>query len=178
MKQIPKFLLAVIFLMTMTLSPFFQCKAMEGPDTVELDALAQLYEPVNFDHVMHVDVAEADCATCHHHTTGTPVKDKNCAKCHANSGATDEVACRECHPAKRFEAEYLKKMAEDNTLFHVGKVGLKAAYHLRCMGCHQEMGAPNGCQDCHTRNDAGDKFFHSGKYAPPEGKEPVGGHHE
>lgn len=147
---------------------------MDSPDEVELDALAQYYEPVQFDHALHVGVA--DCAACHHHTTGTPVLDEKCAKCHANSGPTDMVACRDCHSAKRFEAEYLKAVEADNTIHHDDKIGLKAAYHIRCMNCHEEMGAPNGCQDCHSRNDIGDKLFHSGKYAPV-GKKSTGGSH-
>lgn len=176
MNQILKVSLGIISMMVMGLYPYANCPAMEGPDTVEIDALANLYAPVSFDHVMHVDVAGGNCATCHHHTTGTPVTDPNCIRCHANSGEKDDVACQDCHPIKRFDADYMKKLDQDKTIYHVGKVGLKAAYHLRCMQCHTEMGAPNGCQDCHARNDAGDKIFHAGKYAPPEGKKPAGGH--
>jgi hypothetical protein len=167
-----------MFLLTLFFSPMQPCAAMEGPDMVEIDILAQLYEPVAFDHLMHVDAAEGNCATCHHHTTGTPVEDENCIKCHANSGEADEVACQGCHAAKRFDADYLKKIEEDNTLYHVDRMGLKGAYHTKCMNCHNEMGAPTGCQDCHARTEAGDKVFHAGAYAPPETDQPVhgGGH--
>jgi hypothetical protein len=168
MRQTTKFLMGFMILLALCFSPLPLCKAMEGPEMVEIDSLAQLYEPVIFDHAMHVDVTEGSCATCHHHTTGDTVEDINCVKCHADSGPADEVSCQGCHAAKRFDADYLKKMAEDYTLYHTDKVGLKAAYHLRCMGCHEEMGAGNGCQDCHPRNDAGDKIFHAGSYAPPE----------
>ena len=177
MNKISKYLLGGAVTMLMSLFLFQNSMAIEGPDSVEIDALAQLYEPVAFDHVMHVEVVGDDCAACHHHSTGTPVTDSKCAKCHADSGPTDEVACQECHPVKRFEAEYLKKLDDDNSLYHVGKPGLKGAYHLKCMGCHQEMGAPNGCQDCHARTDAGDKVFHSGNYAPAPGKKSAGGGH-
>lgn len=169
-----KIALGLILTVILSFGSLTDCRAMEGPDSVELDSLAQLYEPVAFDHAMHVEATEQNCATCHHHTTGTPVVDKNCARCHANSGEADQVACQECHPAKRFEAEYLNQLASDNTLYHVGKVGLKAAYHLKCLGCHEEAGAPTGCQDCHKRNDAGDKLFHAGQYAPAPGKKSAG----
>ena len=171
MDHITKLLMGFLFLLTLFLSSLQPCRAMEGPDSVDIDSLSQLFDPVTFDHTMHVDIASS-CATCHHQTTGDPVEDPNCVRCHADSGPADSVACQDCHSAKRFEADYLKKLAEDNTIYHVDKVGLKAAYHLRCMSCHEEMGAPNGCQDCHTRTDAGDKFYHEGKYAPPEDKEP------
>lgn len=153
------------------------CFAMEGPDNLTIDQLAQLYEPVAFDHAMHVEVAEKNCAKCHHHTTGMPPVDESCIKCHKKSGPADEVACQGCHPANRFEADYLKKLDDDKTIYHTGKVGLKAAYHLKCLGCHKEMGAPTGCQDCHPRNDAGDKFFHAGQYAPPAGQAVAPGGH-
>jgi hypothetical protein len=139
----------------------------EGPDTVELGSIAQYYEPVQFDHQMHVGLIESnECAICHHHTLGTPVLDPICLRCHAGSGETDSVACRDCHPAKRFDASYLALLEEDIHLFHVEKPGLQGAFHQSCLECHKENGAPTGCQDCHARTAEGDKFFYSGKYAP------------
>lgn len=139
----------------------------QGPDTVELGSIAQYYEPVQFDHQMHVGLIESnECAICHHHTLGTPVLDPICLRCHAGSGETDSVACRDCHPAKRFDASYLVLLEEDIHLFHAEKPGLQGAFHQSCLECHKENGAPTGCQDCHARTEEGDKFFHSGKYAP------------
>jgi hypothetical protein len=174
MDHITKLLIGFLFLLTLffgQLQPSRAMDAMDAPDTVEIDSLSQLFEPVTFNHAMHLDVADS-CATCHHHTTGTPVKDPNCVRCHANSGPADTVACRDCHAAKRFEADYLNKLDEDNKIYHVDKVGLKAAYHIRCLNCHKEMGAPEGCEDCHARTEAGDQFYHEGKYAPPKDKKP------
>ena len=143
-----------------------QCFA-NGPETVVLESIAQHYEPVSFEHAMHVDLIGDDkCAICHHHTVGTPVTNDRCKKCHANSTEADAAACKDCHSDKRFEAEYLEKIEKDHQLYHIGKPGLKGAYHQNCLGCHEEMGAPTGCQDCHARTDSGDKFFRSGKYAP------------
>lgn len=151
---------------------FFTCLCVrtasaDGPDTVELGSIAQYYEPVEFDHAMHVElIDENECAICHHHTLGTPVVDPICIRCHASSGETDFVACRDCHPAKRFSAEYLAKLEEDINLFHVEKPGLQGALHQNCMGCHEENDAPTGCEDCHVRTEEGDKFFYAGKFAP------------
>ncbi len=139
----------------------------QGPDTVELGSIAQYYEPVTFDHELHVGLIESDeCAICHHHTLGTPVQDPICLKCHAGSGEADAVACRDCHPAKRFDAEYLATIEEDIHLYHVEKPGLQGAFHQGCLECHKENDAPTGCQDCHVRTEEGDKFFYSGRYAP------------
>lgn len=151
---------------------FFTCLCVntasaDGPDTVELGSLAQYYEPVEFPHAMHVElIDENECAICHHHTLGTPVLDPICLRCHVSSGETDFVACRDCHPAKRFSAEYLASLEEDINLYHVEKPGLQGAFHRNCMGCHEENDAPTGCEDCHARTDEGDRFYYAGKYAP------------
>lgn len=65
-----------------------------------------------------------DCATCHHHST-----------------AGETPSCAECHGAP-FNPENLNLP------------GLKGAYHLQCMGCHKEMGAPVGCTECHAKKDS------------------------
>ncbi|MFH1337040.1 MAG: cytochrome c3 family protein [Candidatus Zixiibacteriota bacterium] len=63
-----------------------------------------------------------DCVTCHHHN---------------QPGQT--LACKECH-----EAPFDPK--------NLNMPGLKGAYHLQCMGCHQEMGGgPVGCSECHAK---------------------------
>lgn len=63
-----------------------------------------------------------DCATCHHHS---------------EPGQT--LACKECHGSP-FDPKNLNMP------------GLKGAYHLHCMGCHQEMGSgPLGCAECHAK---------------------------
>jgi len=170
MEQVPKYLIVAMMLMVLCFYPLHKVNATEeeGPESVEIDALAQLYDPVEFDHALHEEVTDSNCAVCHHHTLGTPVEDENCARCHADSGPANEVTCQGCHAAKRFDSDYLKQLEADNTIYHTDRIGLKAAYHFRCMNCHEEMDAPIGCQDCHTRNDAGDKFFHAGSYTPPE----------
>lgn len=139
--------------------------AMEAPESVEINILADLYQGVEFDHQMHVGIAE-DCSVCHHHTTGTGTVDPYCARCHSGSAEQASVACQDCHLANPFSAEAIQAKGEKNP-FHVDVYGLKGAYHRNCMGCHQEMGGPTGCQDCHARTVAGDAFFHSGKFAPP-----------
>lgn len=130
--------------------------AMDSPDAIELSTLANRYEPVAFDHSMHRDMAS--CATCHHHTTGTPPVDEHCAKCHKNSGPSASAACAACHPANPCDAsEKLQGKDADVATFHLEIAGLKRAYHINCLGCHQEMGAPTGCDDCHAKREIGPK---------------------
>ena len=133
--------------------------AMDGPDFIELDALVSIYEPVAFDHIMHVEVAS--CATCHHHTTGEPAEDENCLRCHKESGEADEITCAGCHPANRGRAENVRALM-DADLYHNDTAGLKRAYHLKCLVCHKENDVPSGCEDCHPKKDDGDNLASAG----------------
>ncbi|HKL26354.1 MAG TPA: cytochrome c3 family protein [Desulfuromonadales bacterium] len=134
--------------------------ATDMPETVVLDTLGELYEPVEFDHTLHTELGE-DCSICHHHTTGTGPESANCARCHADSPESEVVACSDCHEAEPFAAGVLQAKAEDRMRYHKDKPGLKAVYHLSCMGCHEAWGAPVGCQECHARTPAGDDYYHA-----------------
>jgi len=163
-----KKLLGVVAVLALTAPLAAQGLVSQGPDSVVLDTLANHYEAVEFNHAMHVDVA-GNCATCHHHTTGEAPVDESCARCHEGGKEAKSVACKDCHSDTPFSAENLKASDTNPKLYHTGKPGLKGALHQKCLGCHQEMGAPTGCQDCHARNDKGDAFFNSGNYAPKPG---------
>ena len=82
MRQVRKKFILVLVAIMLSSWPAAQCMAESGPDSVELDTLAELYEPVAFDHASHVDFADGSCAECHHHTTGTAPTDPKCLKCH------------------------------------------------------------------------------------------------
>lgn len=122
--------------------------AMDGPDVVELATLSNIYEAVTFDHAMHVEMAS--CAASHHHTTGLPAENASCLPCHQASGEADEIACAGCHAVSPGNGD---KMQESRTvnLYHTDTTGLKRAYHLQCLGCHKEMEAASGCEDCHPK---------------------------
>ena len=152
------------FLLLIPLLFAVNCSAMEPPETAEIGVLSKYYEPVEFDHQMHVDIAE-DCSVCHHHTTGTGTTNIYCSRCHSQRKEMATVACADCHSTEPFSAESIHRQSQEN-LFHVDVTGLVGAYHQNCLGCHQKMDGPTGCQDCHARTEAGDKFYHSGKFAP------------
>ena len=57
------------------------------PETISLDRVVKMYEPVPFSHEMHAAIAE-DCGDCHHHSGAgqTP----SCGKCHSATLAAKE----------------------------------------------------------------------------------------
>ncbi|HID02113.1 MAG TPA: class III cytochrome C [Desulfobacterales bacterium] len=153
---------------TMMISPalVLSMDAADAPETVSIDVMSKLYDPVEFNHEMHVDYAS--CQECHHQTTGDIVNDPNCARCHHNHDENDVVSCSECHVADRFNEDYLKTL-EDPKLYHIDKPGLKGAYHLNCIGCHEITSGPTGCVECHAMTEAGEKMFNTGQFAPAKG---------
>jgi octaheme c-type cytochrome (tetrathionate reductase family) len=85
------------------------------------------YGSVRFMHSQHAASLGGDCAACHHYRPADPE-------------ASETVACSACHQTA-FDRE------------HRGRVGLKAAYHLQCMGCHEKSGkGPVDCEGCHLKN--------------------------
>ncbi len=117
----------------------------EAPDEVFLNSFSDV--AVAFDHQLHVSYAA--CVECHHHTTGDTPSDPVCNSCHRSGGEADSVACRDCHARDRFGHDYLSKL-NTTTRYHIDIPGLKGAYHLSCMRCHEAIGTgPTACGDCH-----------------------------
>ena len=84
------------------------------------------YGPVRFMHAKHAVVVK-DCALCHHYRP-------------LDEAASETVRCSACHQ------EPFKKD-------HLERLGLKAAYHQQCLGCHRDMDkGPTDCGGCHRKN--------------------------
>jgi hypothetical protein len=84
------------------------------------------YGPVRFMHSKHAAKVK-DCALCHHFRPADPE-------------ALETTRCSACHQ-EPFRTDYPER------------IGLKAAYHLQCMGCHKEMDqGPLDCMGCHKKN--------------------------
>lgn len=134
---------------------------------ITLNAMAQYYDGVVFDHESHIDYA-GDCVSCHHHTTGEVPVDVSCLNCHDGNlrGTSTAISCRDCHAAEPYTAVQLRSKEKALYQYHNDTPGLKAAYHRGCMGCHVEVGAPLGCQDCHPRNEMGDSLYRTGAHLP------------
>ncbi|MDP3981724.1 MAG: cytochrome c3 family protein [Chlamydiota bacterium] len=94
----------------------------EGPDSVMLDELVNLYNPVSFSHKLHANMSKfsSGCTMCHHYNPQGPI-----------------LACKKCHEisAKRSD---------------LSKPGLKGAYHRQCLACHREWNRDMSCNVCHT----------------------------
>lgn len=84
------------------------------------------YGPVRFMHAKHATQAN-DCAVCHHYRPSDPA-------------ALETTRCSACHQ-ESFKADYPER------------VGLKAAYHMQCVDCHQKKNkGPVDCIGCHAQN--------------------------
>jgi octaheme c-type cytochrome (tetrathionate reductase family) len=83
------------------------------------------FGPVRFMHGKHAAITQ-DCSRCHHLKP-------------AAADAVETIRCSACHQ-ESFHPD------------HPERLGLKAAYHLQCGGCHQEMGkGPVDCTGCHGK---------------------------
>ena len=83
------------------------------------------YGPVRFMHSKHASQVK-DCALCHHYRP-------------LDEAAKETTRCSACHQ-ESFQPE------------HPDRIGLKAAYHQQCMGCHREMDkGPIDCTGCHLK---------------------------
>ncbi|MCW8984037.1 MAG: cytochrome c family protein [Thermoanaerobaculales bacterium] len=92
-----------------------------------VNTFENIYGPVRFMHSRHAAALGGDCAACHHYRP-------------ADTKAPETVACNACHQ-EAFNPE------------HHGRIGLKAAYHMQCMGCHEDVEkGPVACEGCHAKN--------------------------
>ena len=117
-------MVAALFAFASSVTVVNKAVAGEPPETIEIKELKNLYGPVEFPHSDHFDYAD-DCSVCHHHSEGKT------------------ISCKVCHkPFKVYKYEGSKR---------INGLGLKGAYHGRCLGCHKEEGGPVGCTECHER---------------------------
>ena len=110
-----------------------------APEKVTIDGLSSMYSTVDYPHQQVLEklaevTADSDLAT-HFHGT-----DALCYGCHHHSPEGQEPpSCGSCH-SQPFDHRW------------PNRPGLKGAYHLQCMGCHEAMAIePQGCATgCHT----------------------------
>jgi hypothetical protein len=164
-----------ILVLALSGPPGASADADDPPDSVNLDTLQQLYEPVVFDHAMHLDIAS--CSVCHHHTTGEEPVDPSCLRCHSHPEPAAEVACSSCH-LQNWQQAQDSGDGSGNDRYHIDIPHLQGALHLRCLGCHEKDGGPTGCQDCHAFTDAGRKRFFVASSSVESIHKPEGGTHQ
>jgi len=127
--------------------------ANELPETIELNLLAKLYEPVILDHVLHADMY--DCSLCHHHTAAAETQNEFCSRCHKTAIDVADIRCAACH------ADSYRSTDKDNKKgrYHIDVPSLKGAMHLLCRNCHLQESGPAECLDCHAYSAEGRKRF-------------------
>jgi hypothetical protein len=136
-----------------TISVAVAASAQAPPDVVMLDELANVYEPVPFDHKTHAAMAEMwqGCETCHHRTpaVATPAATQPAgltSRARTQANAANIPACKECHEAGGAGAAAVADIRMPN---------LKGAYHRQCLNCHREWANENGCSACHRERGNG-----------------------
>ncbi len=101
-------------------------------DSPYVNTYENKYGPVRFMHAKHAASLNGDCAACHHYRP-------------ADKKAEETVACRTCH-----QDAFTQKDQE--------RIGLKAAYHMQCMDCHESMKqGPVSCEGCHANSSTDHK---------------------
>lgn len=109
------------------------------PEKIVIQALSDKYQPVDFPHRKIVitllkNTGNSKLAGYFHQSTLTL-----CQGCHHNSPASvTPPKCQSCHSVQ----------PRSDT---ISKPALMGAYHIQCMGCHQNMAMehPMGCTECH-----------------------------
>lgn len=95
-------------------------------DSPIIKAHEDMYGPVRFTHGQHA-ASIKDCSVCHHYRP-------------EDSSMLETTRCSACHQESFDPA-------------HPERIGLKAAYHLQCMECHEQQNmGPITCQGCHLKN--------------------------
>jgi Zn finger protein HypA/HybF involved in hydrogenase expression len=110
------------------------------PENVRIDALAAEYAPVNFPHGKIVRTLTAkQSAGVLGRTFHT--ESSLCVTCHHGDTRLDTITpCISCHGT------------DDKVAYPDGRPGLKAAYHIQCMACHEAVKQePRDiqCDGCH-----------------------------
>lgn len=145
------------------------------PDTIAIESMQSLYGPVTFGHAQHIK-RERDCAVCHHHTNGAPAAEDRCLRCHRGGHEVKTMGCTSCHDKDPFSVAMVNSKFKNNQQFHQDKPGLKAAYHLGCIGCHSKRGGPVSCSSCHVLTGSGEALYRTGKFSPAPAKAGKSGH--
>ncbi len=106
-----------------------------------INKYTDIYEPVRFMHRKHAQIIK-DCTVCHHRVARVK-EDRGGVKVtmqELKRMKKKPTPCSECH-SKPFQTKTL------------ARVGLKAAFHRTCIGCHKKTSsAPVGCKQCHGKN--------------------------
>ncbi len=123
-----------------------------------LHAPRAVYQAVEFSHGRHDCYVAGNCSLCHHRVSFSPSdrSGETISGLHRAIGVDPQGACSGCHADMRNKTfqkcSACHRLANepDNPL----RVGLRAAYHIACLGCHSRQSpssaAPQRCDACHA----------------------------
>lgn len=150
--------LLFIQLLGLFLFPASNTAAAAPPEEVTIDQLAELYEPVIFDHLMHTEIY--DCSRCHHDNENEG-QNGSCSSCHSGRPIGAKKPCSTCHSADIYEQpeDSVSQQTPQYRTYHIDTPALKASWHLLCRNCHLEEDGPTDCQGCHAFTEKGREFF-------------------
>ena len=119
---------------------------VDMPSEITIDYVENKFKPVNFDHEMHLDIAET-CGECHH--IHDDERNSTCNDCHALDSDAFKAAAEDGFPPCSGCHEYYSPEEPEMP-------SLKVALHKTCFKCHVGMGelglSPGGCvETCHGR---------------------------
>ncbi|PHR25155.1 MAG: class III cytochrome C [Desulfotalea sp.] len=134
--------------------------AQPPPEEVIIDQLADLYQPVVFDHSMHSEMY--DCSLCHH-TNDNAWQNRSCFRCHRERLVDDKSRCSTCHSTTNYKEAETTTTRNQDPKYHIDIPALKGAWHLLCRNCHVQDDGPTDCQGCHVFTAKGKSFFNEKK---------------
>ncbi len=109
------------------------------PETIRINRLEDHYAPCDFPHrkvvTTLVESTQGNKLADYYHSENGGI----CHSCHHKQPPTEKPsACVTCHDATKTDSD--------------GRPGLKGAYHIQCMECHDQMKIEkNSCTDCHKK---------------------------
>ncbi len=113
----------LLILLLMIASGWSQQVDQDYPEIISIDALENIFYPVEFSHGIHarMEGMSDGCTVCHHYAEDD-----------------DYTGCAECHMDNPDEASL-----EEPTL--------NGAYHRSCLACHREWSNEQLCEACHQQ---------------------------
>lgn len=156
MKNTPaKLTILCILLLGFILFAGSSTAAESPPEEMTIKLLADLYEPVDFNHQMHAENYE--CSRCHHDSDADN-QIGTCNTCHSGRPLGKQKTCSACHSTDIYEPPESSAVHRKQQ-YHIDTLALKGAWHQLCRNCHLEDGGPTECQDCHAFTEKGREFF-------------------
>lgn len=166
-------LAAAVLLLAGTLTtPGRAMDQLDAPETVTIDALADLYKPVEFSHKPCPTGPLQGLPPPHHRSAGHGPQLRPLPR----SVARDRAGELPGLPHQKAVLPRTGDCRQQPQHLPHRQAWAEGAYHLNCVPCHIKKNGPSECDSCHALTDKGRDFFHAGgekngKAGPAKGKD-------